>query len=157
MAAMEDVLDLYAEPYDPDRPVVCFDETSDPVAGRHQAAHPSATGTTAASGLRVSPRRHPQHLPDLRTPGGLATLGDHTAPHHGGLRPTRCAGWWMRLTLMPPVVRVVLDNLNTHRMASLYETFAAAEARRIVKRLEFHHTHPNTPVGSTWRGLSSAC
>ena len=39
-----------------------------------------------------------------------------------------------------PVVRVVLDNLNTHRMASLYETFPAAEARRIVKRLEFHHT-----------------
>ena len=35
---------------------------------------------------------------------------------------------------MPPVVRVVLDNLNTHRMASLYETFPAAEARRIVRR-----------------------
>ena len=39
-----------------------------------------------------------------------------------------------------PVVRLVLDNLNTHRMASLYETFPAAEARRIAKRLEFHHT-----------------
>ena len=39
-----------------------------------------------------------------------------------------------------PVVRVVLDNLNTHRMASLYETFDAVEAQRIVKRLEFHHT-----------------
>ena len=37
------------------------------------------------------------------------------------------------------VVRVVLDNLSTHRMASLYETFPPAEARRIVKRLEFHH------------------
>ncbi len=36
------------------------------------------------------------------------------------------------------VVRVVLDNLNTHRTASLYETFPAAEARRIAKRLEFH-------------------
>ena len=39
-----------------------------------------------------------------------------------------------------PVIRVVLDNLNIHRMASLYETFPVAEARRIVKRLEFHHT-----------------
>ena len=38
------------------------------------------------------------------------------------------------------VIRLVLDNLNTHRMASLYETFPAAEARRIAKRLEFHHT-----------------
>ena len=37
------------------------------------------------------------------------------------------------------VVRVVLDNLNTHRVASLYETFPAQEARRIAKRLEFHH------------------
>ena len=38
-----------------------------------------------------------------------------------------------------PVIRVVLDNLNTHRMSSLYETFPAAEAHRIVKRLEFHY------------------
>ena len=45
-----------------------------------------------------------------------------------------------------PVVRVVLDNLNTHRTASLYETFPAAEARRIAKRLEFHYT-PSTGVG----------
>ena len=37
------------------------------------------------------------------------------------------------------MVRVVLDNLSTHRMASLYEIFPPAEARRIVKRLEFHH------------------
>ena len=55
---------------------------------------------------------------------------------------------WMVDVAYPhaPVVRVVLDNLNTHRMASMYETFTPAEARRIVKRLEFHHS-PNTPVG----------
>ena len=45
-----------------------------------------------------------------------------------------------------PVVRLVLDNLNTHRMASLYKAFPAAEARRIAKRLEFHHT----PKHSSW-------
>ena len=45
-----------------------------------------------------------------------------------------------------PVVQVVLDNLTTHRTASLYQTFPAPEARRIAKRLEFHHT-PNTAVG----------
>ena len=69
MAAMEDVLDLYAEPYDPDRPVVCFDETSTQLLADTNSG---AAGTTAASGLRVSPRRYAQHLPDLRTPGGLA-------------------------------------------------------------------------------------
>ena len=48
------------------------------------------------------------------------------------------------------VVRVVLDNLNTHRMASLYETFPAAEARRIAKRLEFHHT----PKHASWLNMA---
>ena len=62
-----------------------------------------------------------------------------------------------------PVVRVVLDNLNTHRMASLYETFLADEARRIVKRLEFHHTpkhaswlNPVLSLPKGWRSLNSA-
>ncbi len=49
-----------------------------------------------------------------------------------------------------PVVRVALDNLNTHRMASLYETFPAAEARRIVRRLEFHHT----PQHASWLNMA---
>ena len=48
------------------------------------------------------------------------------------------------------MVRVVLDNLNTHRMASLYETFPAAEARRIVRRLEFHHT----PKHASWLNMA---
>ena len=49
-----------------------------------------------------------------------------------------------------PVVRVVLDNLNTHRVASLYETFPPVEARRIVKRLEFHHT----PKHASWLNMA---
>ena len=48
------------------------------------------------------------------------------------------------------VVRVVLDNLNTHRTASLYETFPAAEARRIAKRLEFHYT----PKHGSWLNMA---
>ena len=48
------------------------------------------------------------------------------------------------------VVRVVLDNLNTHRPASLYETFPAAEARRIAKRLEFHYT----PKHGSWLNMA---
>ena len=49
-----------------------------------------------------------------------------------------------------PVVRVVMDNLNTHRPASLYETFPAAEARRIAKRLEFHYT----PKHGSWLNMA---
>ena len=49
-----------------------------------------------------------------------------------------------------PVIRLVLDNLSTHRMASLYETFPAPEARRIAKRLEFHHT----PKHGSWLNMA---
>ncbi len=61
------------------------------------------------------------------------------------------------------VVRVVMDNLNTHRPASLYETFPAAEARRIARRLEFHYTpkhgswlNPVLSLPKGWRKSSSA-
>ena len=59
---------------------------------------------------------------------------------------------WLVDTAYPDasVIRVVLDNLNIHRMASLYETFPAAEARRIVKRLEFHHT----PKHASWLNMA---
>ena len=49
-----------------------------------------------------------------------------------------------------PVIRLVLDNLNTHRVASLYETFPAAEARRIARRLELHHT----PKHGSWLNMA---
>ena len=49
-----------------------------------------------------------------------------------------------------PVIRLVLDNLNTHRMASLYETFPAPEARRIARRLDFHHT----PKHGSWLNMA---
>ena len=49
-----------------------------------------------------------------------------------------------------PVIRLVLDNLNTHRMASLYETFPPIEARRIAKKLEFHHT----PKHGSWLNMA---
>ena len=56
------------------------------------------------------------------------------------------------------VVRVILDNLNTHRMASLYETFPAEEARRIARRLEFHYTPKHgswlNPVSSTGQAMA---
>ena len=141
---MEDVLDLYAEPYDPNRPVVCFDETSTQLLADTRPPLPAQPGR---------PRRQDYEY----RRGGTRNLFLACEP---------LAGWrhiaiterrtmqdfahqmqWLVDVAYPhaPVVRVVLDNLNTHRMASLYETFPAAEARRIVKRLEFHHTLCNVP------------
>ena len=157
--AMEDVLDLYAEPYDPHRPVSCFDETTTQLLAEVRTPLPVQPG---------QPRR-----PDYEyRRGGTRNLFLTCEP---------LAGWrrvaiterrtrpdfahqmqWLVDVAYPnaPVVRVVLDNpvsgtgpaLNTHRMASLYETFPAVEARRIAKRLELHHT----PVGSTWQRFNSA-
>ena len=120
VAAMEDVLDLYTEPYDPHRPVICFDETSTQLLAEVRAPLPA------------QPAHQMQWLVDV-------------------------------VYLNAPVVRVVLDNLNTHRMASRYETFPAAEARRIAKRLEFHHTlkhaswlNPVLSLPKGWQRLNSA-
>ena len=60
---------------------------------------------------------------------------------------------WLVDTAYPEAakIRVVLENLNTHRPASLYQTFAPQEARRVIKRLEFHHTpKPESTEGHRW-------
>ena len=65
MANMEDLLDLYAEPYDPKRPVVCFDETSTQLLAETRAPMPPRPGTPPAAGLRVPAGGRPQPVPDL--------------------------------------------------------------------------------------------
>ncbi len=161
------MLDRYAEPYDPQRPVVCFDETSTQLLAPifDQSREP----------LPVQPGRLRRQDYEYRR-GGTRNIFLTCEP---------LAGWrhlaiterrtmvdfahqmrWLVDVAYPhaPVVRVVLDNLNTHRMASLYETFPAGEARRIVKRLEFHHTpkhaswlNPVLSLPKGWRRSNSAC
>lgn len=149
VAAMEDVLDLYAEPNEPNRPVVCFDETSTQLLADVREPLPAQPGR---------PRRQDYEY----RRGGTRNLFLFCEP---------LAGWrhvavterrtmedfahqmrWLVDVAYPDatVIRVVLDNLNTHRPASLYETFPAAEARRIAKRLEFHHT----PKHASWLNMA---
>ena len=146
---MEDVLDLYEEPYDPQRPVVCFDETSTQLLADSRPPIPVGRGR---------PRR--QDYEYLRA--GTRNLFLACEPRRGWRhvavterRTMQDFAHQMRWLVDEaysdvPVVRVVLDNLNTHRMASLYETFPPAEARRIVKRLEFHHT----PKHGSWLNMA---
>ena len=149
MAAMEDVLDLYAEPYDPDRPVVCFDETSTQLLADVRAPLPAQPGR---------PRRQDYEYRRAGTRNLFLTCEPLAGWRHVAITERRTMQdfahqmRWLVDVAYPhaPVVRVVLDNLNTHRMASLYETFPAAEARRIVKRLEFHHT----PKHASWLNMA---
>ncbi len=159
VAAMEDVLDLYAEPYDPQRPVICFDETSTQLLAHIREPLPAKPGRhrrqdyeyqragTRNLFLSCDPRRGWRHVAVTER----RTMQDFAHQMR-----------WLVDEAYPdiPVVRVVLDNLNTHlnthRMASLYETFQR-QRPGASSRGWSSTTHPSVAAGSTWRRLSSAC
>jgi hypothetical protein len=146
---MEDVLDLYAAPYDPQRPEVNFDEKSVQLITEARTALPPQPGQPVR--IDYEYRRN-----------GTANLFVFCEPQ---------AGWrhlavterrtmqdfahqmkWLVDERYPDaeVIRVVLDQLNTHKPASLYETFAPEEARRIRKKLDFHYT----PKHGSWLNMA---
>jgi DDE superfamily endonuclease len=149
VAAMEDVLDLYAAPYDPQRPMVTFDETSKQLIGETRQPLPTQPGQPARydyeykrNGTRniflfCEPQAGWRHVAVTaqRTMEDFAHqmkwLVDERYPH-------------------ADVIRVVLDNLNTHKPGSLYETFPPAEAHRLRQKLEFHYT----PKHGSWLNMA---
>ncbi len=146
---MEDVLDLYAEPYSSDRPVVCFDELPFQLLADKRAPQPGAPGRptrvdyeyrrqgTANLFLCFEPLAGWRHVEVTarRTNKDFAEQMRALADDH---YPDA------------PVIAVVLDNLSTHSPAALYQTFPPAEARRLVKRLEFHYT----PKHGSWLNMA---
>jgi hypothetical protein len=146
---MEDVLELYAEPYDPERPVVCFDEKSLQLLAQTRPPLP------------VAPRKPARHDYEYKRQG-TANLFVSVEPL-AGRRRVRVTAQRTRLDFAKEMkqlvdvdypqatcIRVVLDNLNTHRPASLYEAFAPEEASRLRHRLEFHHT----PKHASWLNMA---
>jgi hypothetical protein len=149
VARMEDVLELYAEPLDEKRPVVCMDELSKQLHGQVAEPIPPQPGRPAKEDYEY--KRH-----------GTANLFVLLCPLLGWrhLEVTARRGYHAFAHLMQAlvdvyfpqadVVRVVLDNLNTHVLGALYETFPPEEARRIAKRLEFHYT----PKHGSWLNMA---
>ena len=163
VARMEDVLDLYAEPYDPKRPVVCFDETSTQLLAETRAPMPPRPGRPQRQDYEYR-REGTRNLFLACEP--LAGWRQVGVTQRRTMQDFAHQMRWLVDEAYPevPVVRVVLDNLNTRRTASLYETFPAVEARRIAKRLEFHYTpkhgswlNPVLSLSKGWRKSSSAC
>jgi hypothetical protein len=146
---MEDVLDLYAEPLDPARPVVCFDETSKQLVAETRTPLPMEPGKpervdyeyerkgTANLFLVTQPLGAWRHVDvtDRRTKHDFAQQMRDLVDRHFPDATT---------------IRVVLDNLNTHTTAALYEAFPPAEAARIRRKLEFHYT----PVHGSWLNMA---
>ncbi len=148
VARMEDVLDLYAETPDPSRPVVCFDESPTQLIGEVRDPIPPRPGRIERYDCEY--RRNgtvnlfvflDAHRPwrrvkvtDRRTNQDFAhCMRDLVDLHYPDA----------------PVIRVVMDNLSTHSAGAIYDAFPAPEARRVLKRLQFHHT----PKHASWLNM----
>lgn len=136
---MEDILDLYTRPADASCPLVCLDETSKQLVGEvvtPQAAQPG----------------QPLRCDYEYVRNGVANLFMFFAPfqnwRHVKVTEHRTKADWARCMRelvdvhFPDANRIIVveDHLNTHNPAALYEVFEAAEAKRILDRLEFHYT-----------------
>jgi hypothetical protein len=148
---MEDILLLYAETPDPHRPRVCVDEVPYQLLGDVHPAHPAAPG-------------HPARIDHEYVREGTCCLFMIAQPEAGTrrvvVRERRTAKNFAHLLKLlvddmyphADVIRLVVDNLNTHRAACLYEAFPPAEARRIAQKLEWHYT----PKHASWLNMAES-
>jgi hypothetical protein len=146
---MEDVLELYEQPYDAMRPVVCFDEKPVQLVAETRLPRPVLPGR---------PKRYDYEY-ERR---GTANIFMAVEPLAGWRQVTVterrtkldfAAQMQQLVDVCYPEaesIRLVMDNLNTHKPASLYEAFAPAEARRLLRRLEFHYT----PKHASWLDMA---
>jgi hypothetical protein len=148
---MEDVLEVYHRPHDPDRSLVCVDETSKQLIAETRVPIPAQQG---------KPERYDYEYER----NGTANLFMMFAPlegwRHVKVTDRHTAVDYARVlkelsdTHFPNASKIVLvqDNLNTHKPASLYEAFPAEEARRLVERFEWHFT----PKHGSWLDMAES-
>ena len=145
---MEDVLDLYAQPYDPCYPQVCFDERPCQLLSEKRVPLPSQPG---------QPERYDYEYKREGTCNLFAFFQPWAGWRHIKVTSPRTAIDFAHCMkdlvdeYFPKAikVKVVLDNLNTHTPASLYKAFSPEEAKRILDRLEFHYT----PKHGSWLNM----
>ena len=150
VARMEDVLDVYARPHDPEVPVVCMDEKPYQLLAHARDPIPAAPGSdrkedceyvrhgTCSIFVWVEPLAGRRRV--------VARRAAH--PHRLGARGRPPAH--RRLPRRRAKVVLVMDNLNTHTIGSLYEAFEPAKARALAQRLEIHHT----PKHGSWLNIA---
>ena len=148
-ACMEDVLEIYAQPYDAAFPVVCMDEQ--PVQLTRETRQPIA-----------ATKEHPQRVDYEYERAGTACIFMFAEPLSGwrkvSARPRRTKVDWafemeeLLRTRYADAEKVILvcDNLNTHTRGAFYETFEAKKARELVRRIEFHYT----PKHGSWLNIA---
>ena len=147
---MEDILDVYERPYDPRNPVVCMDEKPYQLLGEVREPLPMrSSGDT-------------QKIDSEYTCNGTVSIFVFVEPlggvRHVSVREHRTAiDWAEEIKYLVDVsypdsekIVLVMDNLNTHALASLYKAFPASEARRIARKLEIHYT----PKHGSWLDIA---
>jgi DDE superfamily endonuclease len=149
VCAMEDVLDVYHRPYDEKRPLIALDESSKQLIGETKQPLPAEPG-------------QPERFDYEYVCNGTANLFMISEPLLGWravkVTERRTAKdfaevvRWLAEEVHPEAEKLVLvmDNLNTHKLASLYEAFPPEQARRIAERLEIHHT----PKHGSWLNVA---
>ena len=148
VARMEDVLDLYAEAPDPKRPVICFDESPVQLIGEVRQPIPAAPGQL---------ERYDYEYRRSGTVNLFVVLDVHRPWRKVRLTERRTARDYAQCLRdlvdidFPDAdkIRVVQDNLSTHSPGALYQAFPPAEARRILRRLEFHYV----PKHASWLNM----
>lgn len=148
VARMEDVLDLYAETPDPKRPVVCFDESPTQLIGEVRQPISAAPGRL---------ERYDCEYKRNGTANLFVFLDAHRSWRKVKVTERRAAHDFANCMRdladvhypQAERIRVVLDNLSTHTPAALYQTLPPSEARRILRRMEFHYT----PKHASWLNM----
>lgn len=146
---MEDVLDIYQQPRDPDCPLVCLDEASKQLIKETRTPIPARSGQPARVDYEYE-RNGTANLFMLFAPlegwRHVSVTDRHTAVDYAHLLKELSDRWFPRAKR----IKLVQDNLNTHKPASLYEAFPPAEARRLVERFEWHYT----PKHGSWLNMA---
>jgi hypothetical protein len=149
VAAMEDVLEVYHRPYDPQRPVVCMDESNKQLIAEVRPPLPPKPGEIAKEDCEYERRGTANIFMAVEPLAGKRTVQ---------VTDQRTRIDWARFvkyllaTVYPEaaILVLVMDNLNTHTIASLYEAFDPATARALAERLEIHYT----PKHGSWLNMA---
>jgi hypothetical protein len=149
VAAMEDVLEVYHRPYDEKRPLVCLDEASKQLVGEVIEPIPAKPGQPQRFDYEYV-RNGTANLFMLSMPL-LGWRAVHVTERRTAVDFAEVVRWLVEeVHEESEKVVLVMDNLNTHKIASLYEAFPPERARRIVERLEIHHT----PKHGSWLNMA---
>ena len=146
---MEDVLDVYELPYDQKHPIVCMDEKPYQLLGEAREPLPMIPGNDRKADAEYTRNGTVSIFAFVEPLGGT---------HHVSVREHRTAVDWAEeikylVDVMYPdaeKIILVMDNLNTHKPASLYKRYSPDEARRIIKKLEIHYT----PKHGSWLDIA---